>query len=464
MSTTSVADLLAHADLLTRQLRNSDVPITGRQWSSFDTTMHRLMFELIGPGAIHVPARARTALAPTIAVFQSYPEPLRHPVDTQVSAEQAAALSRKPSGHFRRKVHQGNLHAVREAGILLISTRDLDKDPRIAPADFADPHPLARISCALGAAADLVVAERNVEQGRFIDDAQLAGTYVHLLSLAYAAARHSLIHGAVADGDRPLAIAQYAERSIDELRSGASRPITLVHCTSTSPEPMPSTLNERLEAAVAHWSTAIETELVRLVPSADALRTLANQGAHILAVTHQLLTSTAQSLVDAESRKDVSSVLAAGARALQEADRAWEWLTTASRPGHAFVTASRELFDALEAVGRLEPRLAGTWDATRGSRDLNRAAESLAQTMTLTATLPDRLLRSGLVYAPARTLPASTTRLRAQHQKRFITVTASDRPDLQRLWAAAGQRAREVEHALTRLDRQPLENYARFEL
>ncbi|EBM0725605.1 helix-turn-helix domain-containing protein, partial [Salmonella enterica subsp. enterica serovar Senftenberg] len=170
MTTTSAADLLAHASLLTRQLRDIDAPITGAQWATFDVTVHRLMLELIGGGALHTQGQSRTPPPPALAVFRSYPEPLRYPVDTQLSAQEAAALASRRPEYFRRKIQHGNLHAVRDGGAYLINTRDLDQNPDIAPADLSDPHPLARVSCVLGAMADLVVAEREADPGRLMDD------------------------------------------------------------------------------------------------------------------------------------------------------------------------------------------------------------------------------------------------------------------------------------------------------
>lgn len=452
MSTTTAADLLAHADLLTRQLRDSNVPVSRQQWATFDVTVHRLMLELIGPGAMHAPGIPRTAFGPTLAVFRAYPEPLRHPVNTQLNLQQAAALASKPRDHFRRKVQRGNLHAVREGGAYLIDTRDLDKDPDITPADLADPHPLARIACTLGAAADLAVTTRQVQAARLMDDAQLAGTYVHVLSLAYSAARHALTHGTVADADRPLAIAQYAQRSIDALREGAARPMALVRLTSTAPEPAPSTLNERLEAAVDHWSRAVEPELMRLVPSADALRMLANQCAHLYAVTHQVVCAHPIGPADDIALTAFGESLASGARASQAADKPWDKLTTASRPGAEFVAASRELFNALNEVGAAASLPTPEWDPRRGMRDLGRGVETLAKAMDISQSLPDRLLRSGLVYAPARALPPSVIRMPAQRQGKFVPVSRDEVPDLQRLWADAHRRAKEVEHSLLRLD------------
>jgi hypothetical protein len=455
MSTTNAADLLAHADLLTRQLRNSEVPISSRQWATFDVTVHRLMFELVGSGALHEPGMPRTALAPTLEVFRSYPEPLRQPINTQLSLTQAAALTGRKADYFRRKVQHGNLHAVHDAGVYLVNTHDLDVDPDITPAGLGDPHPLARIACALGAAADLAVAERQVEQGRFMDDAQLAGTYIHILSLAYAAARHTLAYGAVLDADRPLAIAQFAEQSIDLLREAAERPMALDRLTATSAEPAPTTPNERLEAAVDHWTKATAPELLRLVPSADTLRMLANQGAHLYAVTHEVLTATPHNLFDDASLDAASASVAAAARAFSAADKPWETLTTASRSSAEFVAASRELFNALNEVDSHPPQPAHDWDRLQGLRDLSRGAETLRQVMELSQTLPDRLLRSGLIYAPARALPNSLARLRSQRQGRFVPATREEMPDLQALWNDAYRQARQAEHSLLRLDLHP---------
>ena len=288
-----------------------------------------------------------------------------------------------------------------------------------------------------------------------MDDAQLAGTYIHVLSLAYSAARHALAHGAVVDADRPLAIAQYAEQSIDALREGAERPLALVRLTATSPEPAPATLNERLEAAVDHWTKAAEPELLRLVPSAETLRMLANQGAHLYAVTHQVLTAAPHDSLDDASLDAVSASLAAGARAFRAADKPWEGLTTASRSSAEFVAASRELFNALNEVGAQASQPAHDWDRRRGLRDLSRGVETLGQVMELSQTLPDRLLRSGLIYAPARALPTSLARMRSQRQGRFVPVTREEAPDLQALWNDAYRQAQQVEHSLLRLDLCP---------
>ena len=445
MTTTSAADLLAHASLLTRQLRDSDAPITGAHWATFDVTVHRLMLELIGGGALHTQGQSRTPSPPALAMFRSYPEPLRYPVDTQLSAQEAAALASRRPEYFRRKIQHGNLHAVRDGGAYLINTRDLDQNPDIAPADLSDPHPLARVSCVLGAMADLVVAEREADPGRLMDDAQLAGTYIHILSLAHTAARHALTHGLVSDADRPLAIAQYAERAIDALRVAGERPLALVRMTSTSPEPSPTTINEKLEAAVDQWAKAAQPEIMRLVPSADTLRMLANQGAHLYAVTHQVLPALP------DSSSDVSALhvgLVDGARALSTADKGWDKLTTASRPGHEFISASRELFRALQAVEGLAREPDASWDAERALRDLNRAADTLARIIDLSRTLPDRLLRSGLVYAPARSLTRSLERLRAHQQGKYVTIAPGDAPELQTRWSEAADLARVVQHHL----------------
>ncbi|MEO6411920.1 MAG: hypothetical protein ABIO48_04975, partial [Pedococcus sp.] len=131
-------------------------------------------------------------------------------------------------------------------------------------------------------------------------------------------------------------------------------------------------------------------------------------------------------------------------------------LTTASRPGAEFVTASRELFNALNEVGTDAPQPAPEWDPRRVLRDLSRGIETLAQSMDISQTLPDRLLRSGLVYAPARALPASVIRMPAQRQGKFVPVSCDEAPDLQVLWTDAYRLAKEVEHSLLRLDLHPV--------
>jgi hypothetical protein len=292
--------------------------------------------------------------------------------------------------------------------------------------------------------ADLVVAKREAEPGRLMDDAQLAGTYIHILSLTHTAARHALAHGAVGDAERPLAIAQYAERAVDALRTAAERPLALVRMASTSPSPSPTTVNEKLEAAVAHWATAASPEMARPVPSADTLRMLANQGAHLYAVTHQVLLALPEHPADPRSLAS----LVDGARALEAGDKAWGKLTTASRPGHEFVSASRELFTALQTVEGLAREPGGSWDRECALRDLHRAADTMAHVMDLSRDLPDRLLRSGLVHAPARFLPASLERMHAQQHGKYVTVAHDDVPDLLTSWAHAAHVTREAQHHL----------------
>lgn len=190
---------------------------------------------------------------------------------------------------------------------------------------------------------------------------------------------------------------------------------------------------------------------MRLVPSAETLRMLANQGAHLFAVHHQVLEASRYDPVDDETSGAHSEALLNGARAFHAADKAWDTLTTASRASAEFVTASRELFNALNEVGTLATHPAHDWDMPRGMRDHSRCADSVAHLMDIAQTLPDRLLRSGLVYAPARVLPTSLTRMRSQNRGRFVTVMPAEAPELQTRWADAALGAQQVQQSIDSL-------------
>ena len=49
MTTTTLGDLLARADDLCRELRNSPDPVPLKAWEPFDATTYLLMRELVGP-------------------------------------------------------------------------------------------------------------------------------------------------------------------------------------------------------------------------------------------------------------------------------------------------------------------------------------------------------------------------------------------------------------------------------
>src|SRR6185436_19157576 len=107
--------------------------------------------------------------------------------------------------------------------------------------------------------------------------------------------RHTMGHCRVTDADRPLRVAQFAERAVDALGTPSCLH-GLDRITSTAPPNHPTTCNERLEAALRTWAITSRDELNRTVPSTEVLRNIANQGRHIYAMTDRLLHAPGQHL------------------------------------------------------------------------------------------------------------------------------------------------------------------------
>jgi hypothetical protein len=212
---------------------------------------------------------------------------------------------------------------------------------------------------------------------------------------------------------------------------------------STAPEPAPATLNERLEAAVDHWARAADAELTRLIPSTEVLRAFANQGAHLYAATHRLIQDpTSNPGMGDDARSALSRELATGEHTFRAADQAWGQLTNASRPSHEFFTSTRELYNALTQVRKLDLRAAPQdWSTQRALRDLDKATQRLSRLMETSRPLPDQLVRSGLLFAPARSVQASLQRLSARNRGVLVHGTPADCSALREAWPAAAHQA-----------------------
>ena len=422
MSTTTALELLEQADLLTRQLRKVDVPTTTAQWESFDVTLHRLLLELIGTDAGHVRTADPSWRALNLAI-RSYPTPLRPPVDTQLTPAHAAHYLEVSRSGVRDAIRFGRLRSVKEGGVNLVDSRDIDTRPDIRPADPTDRHPLSRIACHLGALADLVHDARTAGPEILRGNGEIAGAARHVLSLAAVAARHTLAHGEIADAGRPLVVGQYAERVIDTLRDVALRPASLDRLASTHPVAQPITLNDQLEAALHGWGTSARDEITRTIPSVDVLRQIANQGAHL---------SDVRALLEADPEGETARAARQNAAALAASGRAWGTFTTLTRPSHEFVTASRELFEAISLVGNAagDPRL----DARRAAADLDRGLTVVGHLMTLTRSMPERLIAGGVLRGPAKSLRSTDDRLDERAQGRYARVRPADAAELTSAW------------------------------
>ncbi|MBE3075441.1 MAG: hypothetical protein IMZ75_10945, partial [Actinobacteria bacterium] len=98
------------------------------------------------------------------------------------------------------------------------------------------------------------------------DDAQVAPVMARVLAMTVVATRHALAHIPLQDADRPLAVARYAERSLDAI-GDVQRPSGLTRVASFDPPSSPRVANEELEAALRAWASLERMEMARTVPS-----------------------------------------------------------------------------------------------------------------------------------------------------------------------------------------------------
>jgi hypothetical protein len=400
-----------------------------------------------------------------------YPDPLRSPVGkTAYGVTEAARLLHVAPRTIHSRVREGVLTAHREGRLLQIDADSLHPQ-RVPLADPADGHPFARLTVTLGALSDLLASidvRHTGTPGPSLDQPAAATVAAHVLSVASVAARHALQYGPIADGMRPLLIAQYADRRYDALShygAGASLPMVAV----TMPAIPPTTWTERLEAAANAWAGAARTDLSLTVPSLEVIRNVTNQAAHAHAATATILAAVAPALgsVDEanggsgrEGTERAMSILGDGIRALREADLALANRTTARRPSHAYASAARDLFAALSETRRAvatsvaDPGAVLSLRTEPALRTLAAVNDQAQAMLRDSRQLPNVLIRAQLLFAPARTLRASTERLTARNTGRLAPVDFGDPPDLTaaltRAEEAVARSQREVFHLLVR--------------
>jgi hypothetical protein len=113
---------------------------------------------------------------------------------------------------------------------------------------------LARLSCTLGAAADLVAQDggqliRHVDPGVESVDAATAPVLTHVLGNIHVAASHTMGVGPLSIIDRPLAVARYSVTALDTL-GDVGRGSPVLAAASFAPPSNPLSLNERLESGL----------------------------------------------------------------------------------------------------------------------------------------------------------------------------------------------------------------------
>ena len=426
MSTTTGHDLLARAEALAKELAHCDLPVKTAAWESFDTTVYRLLREVIGPARSDSGATTQTRTR-LLHVIHSYPTPLRPPLDTELTAAAAARFVPWSDTQFRERIHRGDVEATVTGHTYAIESRVLDRRTDIAPADPTDAHPLARLSTTLGALADMASQERREPRTPgAMDDQAAVDVTARILSYASVAARYTLRHGPVVDGDRPLAVAQYAERSVDAL--GAAPSIASLDALVARIETNGTEPHERLDSAIQRWSTASHAELSRTIPSTQVMANIADLGAMMLAATHHL--RTVEPNTTAEESKELTAQLRSGADALRKASTAWKSVSTLQPQSHEFGAASLELFNVMREVitapAALERGSATTLDVDQALHSLARGVDDLTHFMARAHEATRACVHSRVLFAPARALPPSQSRLVERQRGSHVAVELNE--------------------------------------
>jgi hypothetical protein len=460
VSTTTVGDLLDRAEALARVLRIDPAEITAEQWRSFDSTTYRLVAELHGPERTGTPAEVHYRASVT-SIVNGYPSPLVTPgSDTTFNARQAARHLGVKDWAILRDIRRSRLPATYDGRRYSIKATDLARGPDAQPADPASTHTLDRLSCTLGALADIIVAERSRATtipgfDPLRDDTQVAPVMARVLAMTLVAARHTLVNIPLPEADRPLLIARYAARALDSL-GDVDRPSGLNQVASFSPPAHPRGPNEQLEAALRGWATHARSELARTVPSTEVLRDIANQARHLYAVSTALVmvSVTAGNL----SRPDAERIhveLRAAAEVMHTVQQQWKAVTTATRPSREYVAATTALrvrlttieSERLPARNHTDPD--GRINVEQALADLRYAATDLAELTHTAALLPEPLIRAGLLFAPARILPATLERTHDRNHGRYVAMQLEEGT---KLIDAAQQGSSAARHAQTTLE------------
>jgi len=460
LSTTTAGDLLDRAETLARVLRLDDAEITTDQWRCFDSTVYRLLAELLGPER----TGTRTEIlnhASVTQVVNGYPSPLTTPgSEATYNAKQAASHLGVAHSTIVREIRRSRLPATHDGRRYSIKASDLSPTSDVPPADPESTHTLDRLSCTLGVLADMIVAERSRPThipglDPLRDDTQVAPVMARVLAMTVAAARHTLVNIPLPEADRPLLIAQYANHALDAL-GDVDRPSGLNAVASFAPPLRPDGPNDELETALRSWAIHARMELARTIPSTEVLRDIANQARHLYAVSARLVAVSATTGDLSEDDAELVHVqLRAAAEAMHTLQQRWETVTTATRPTHEYVTATTTLHPRLTSIERVNLSPSSLVDSARGINvdqalgDLRYTATDLVELTQNAAQLPEPLIRAGLLFAPARILPSTIERMHDRSRGRYVAIQLAEGAELIDAAQQGSNATRDVQAALT---------------
>ena len=114
----------------------------------------------------------------------------------------------------------------------------------------------------------------------------------------------------------------------------------------------------------------------------------------------------------------------------------WKAVTTATRPSHEYVTATTALHARLTSIeserlppgNQIDP--ARRINVNQALADLRYAATDLVELTHSAAQLPEPLLRSGLLFAPARILSSTVERLHDRNHGKYVAIQLTEGTEL----------------------------------
>lgn len=431
MSTTTGRDLINGSDRLARDVARCELPVDTALWESFDTTAYRLIRELIGPGRSDSGATTRQR-ATLLRVIHAYPTPLRPPLDAELSLTSAMRFVPTSAYEFKKRITDGTMPTHVVDGSRRVRSTDLDARADIAPADPTDPHPVARLATTLGVLADMVSEERR-HPGSVdgLSDQAVQDATARVMSWLAVAGRYTLRHGPIADGGRPLAIAQYAEQSIGVLGGATASSLALGSLSARVATSGPG-LSDRLDSALHHWAAEAAEELKRTMPSTQVMANIASVGTLMMATTHRL--HALSSSTTPEELVAMTSDLRGAADALKDAEAAWKTVTTLQPQDRAFGVASFELFDTLRKVVAVpsapEKHREVGLDVDTALQSLERGVRDLGHFVEQGRDATRACLNSGLLFAPARGRDNTADHLRARSRGEHLPLTTDQAHDV----------------------------------
>jgi hypothetical protein len=114
----------------------------------------------------------------------------------------------------------------------------------------------------------------------------------------------------------------------------------------------------------------------------------------------------------------------------------WETVTTATRPSREYVAATTAQHTRLTSIEqeRLSPGNhtdpARPINVDQALADLRYAATDLVELTHTAALLPEPLIRAGLLFAPARILPATLERMHDRNHGRYVPIQLTEGAEL----------------------------------